>query len=172
MDECLIDGTKRQSATPFVFSIIYGRAICGGISIERMKGLNFAQGLVRAPWTCRACTRRIRTPVLRTPRSRSYATAAPAARRGLSPGTILVTATIGSAIITAAVYPNDVKHAYQACQRSGRVVVALAKCINEYVLHWKMRLGVWEDANLVIATALRSTITRSRRKTRRRIQRG
>ncbi|KAL5345936.1 hypothetical protein ACLOAV_008966 [Pseudogymnoascus australis] len=97
-----------------------------------MKGLNFAQGLVRAPWTCRACTGRIRNPVLRAPRVRSYATAAPMARRGLSAGNILVVATMGSAVITAAVYPEDVKHAKQACQRSGRVVVALAKCINDY----------------------------------------
>ncbi|OBT75857.1 hypothetical protein VF21_04378 [Pseudogymnoascus sp. 05NY08] len=97
-----------------------------------MKGINFAQGLVRAPWTCRACTRQIRQPLLRATGRKSYATAAPNARRGLSTGTILVTATLGSAIITAAVYPNDVKHAYQACQRSGRVVVALAKCINDY----------------------------------------
>ncbi|KFY69954.1 hypothetical protein V499_09606 [Pseudogymnoascus sp. VKM F-103] len=97
-----------------------------------MKGLNFAQGVARAPWTCRACTRQIRQPLLRATGRKGYATAAPTARRGLSTGTILVTATVGSAIITAAVYPNDVKHAYQACQRSGRVVVALAKCINDY----------------------------------------
>ncbi|OBT94132.1 hypothetical protein VE01_07059 [Pseudogymnoascus verrucosus] len=97
-----------------------------------MKGLNFAQGFARAPWTCRACTRQIRQPLLRATGRKGYATAAPTARRGLSTGTILVTATVGSAIITAAVYPNDVKHAYQACQRSGRVVVALAKCINDY----------------------------------------
>lgn len=45
---------------------------------------------------------------------------------------------MGSAVITAAVYPDDMKHAYQACQRSGRVVVALAKCINEYVLQGKI----------------------------------
>lgn len=116
-----------------IFSLWKGAGL-----IERMKGLNFAQGLVRAPWTCRACTRQIRQPVVRAPRVRSYATAAPTARRGLSLGTILIRATVGSAVITAAVYPDDMKHAYQACQRSGRVVVALAKCINEYVLQGKI----------------------------------
>ncbi|KFY15180.1 hypothetical protein V492_02174, partial [Pseudogymnoascus sp. VKM F-4246] len=97
-----------------------------------MKGINFAQRFARAaPWSCRARSAPIRQPLFRAPRVKSYATATPA-RRGLSTGTILVTATLGSAIITAAVYPDDVKHAYQACQRSGRVVVALAKCINDY----------------------------------------
>lgn len=61
----------------------------------------------------------------------------------MSAGNILVVATMGSAVITAVVYPEDVKHAKQACQRSGRVVVALAKCINEYVHQWTMgeRIG-------------------------------
>jgi aarF domain-containing kinase len=111
-----------------------------------MKGLNFAQGFARAPWTCRACTKQIRQPVLRVRQTKSYGTAAPPARRGLSTGTILVAATVGSAVITAAVYPNDVKHAYQACQRSGRVVVALAKCINEYVIQCK--IGRWYEEML------------------------
>lgn len=50
----------------------------------------------------------------------------------MGPGAILLTATIGSGLVTAAVYPDDVKHAWKACERSGRVVAGLAACINDY----------------------------------------
>ena len=121
-----------------------------GLPIDRMKSIDFAQAFARAPWRRRACARLVHRPVGGA-RAEGYATAAaPRARRGLSARGIVVAATVGSAGVTAAVYPDDARHAYQACQRSGRVVVGLAKCINEYVAFLELGDGarVYEEVML------------------------
>ena len=48
---------------------------------------------------------------------------------------MLLAATGGALVTTAAVaFTDDVKHAYEAVERTGRVVGTLAVCINELVV--------------------------------------
>lgn len=100
-----------------------------------MKGFNFARGALQgAQGVLRASAHQSRPRVFNQVRNVKIGTQAHAPAkviRPMGPFTILFAATLGSGLVTAAVYPDDATHAYQACARSGRVVGALTKCINE-----------------------------------------
>lgn len=100
-----------------------------------MKGFNFARGALQgAQGVLRASAQQSRRRVFNQVRNAKIGTQAhapPKTIKPMGPFTIIFAATFGSALVTAAVYPDDATHAYQASARSGRVVGALAKCINE-----------------------------------------
>jgi hypothetical protein len=49
-------------------------------------------------------------------------------------------------------FADDVKGAYEAAERTGRVIAVLGLCVNEYVLP-KLLLSLWPVANFItIAT--------------------
>ena len=84
-----------------------------------------------SPWTCRRC-------LLQTQRSartqRQYSTGGNGFPKSKSRGKGRVLLAAGSAlgVSTAAVaFGDDVRHAYGAAERTGRVVGTLAVCINE-----------------------------------------
>ncbi|KAE9377859.1 ABC1 family protein [Stipitochalara longipes BDJ] len=114
-----------------------------------MKGFNFAMASAvartvqravstRAVWTCRRCllqSRSIRTE----DQVRAYARKSNAYGNGGSKhvkpkkrGRVIVAAAGGALGVTAVAFTDDVKHAYGAVERTGRVVSTLAVCINDY----------------------------------------
>jgi aarF domain-containing kinase len=97
-----------------------------------MKGFNFAAALGRPkPWTCRRCMQHARggSKVLR--QTKQYSTRAGEIPRSEKRGRVFLAATGTALGVGAIVFTDDVKHAYQGVQRSGRVIGALAVCINE-----------------------------------------
>lgn len=97
-----------------------------------MKGFNFARSAFQgAQGALRSGAQQSRPRVFNQLRNAKYGTNAARPIKPMGTFTILFAATVGSGLITAAVYPDDAKHAWKACERSGRVVGALAKCINE-----------------------------------------
>jgi len=46
-------------------------------------------------------------------------------------GAVLLAATGGALSVSAIAFTDDVKHAYEAVERTGRVIGTLAVCINE-----------------------------------------
>lgn len=92
-----------------------------------MKGFNiaFAARVGTSPWTCRQC----RGPGLAQrfySNGRAYGNARPPRR-----GRVLAAGMAGGLGVTALAFGDDVKHAYQAVERSSRVISTLAVCINE-----------------------------------------
>lgn len=94
----------------------------------------------RPPWTCKSCLqhRQFQRPLIRGQKA-SYATQSAqvgyenAAGSGSkrSRKTALYAATGGTLAIVGFTFSDDVKHAYAAARRTGRVVATLAVCINE-----------------------------------------
>lgn len=116
-----------------------------------MKSFNFATTLTRGiaatgtyngliVWTCRSCLSQ--TKITRVgSQFRGYArkgygynaygtgyTGRPRPRRK---GRVLAAATLGGVGASTLAFGDDVKHAYGAVERSGRVASTLAVCINE-----------------------------------------
>jgi aarF domain-containing kinase len=116
-----------------------------------MRGFNFAAQLTRRTgtggaqgintWTCRQCLSQARgtkpwngtgTGIRRgfaTKNQYNYANAG-RSRRSPNRRVLLAAATVALGA-TAAAFTDDVKHAYNAVERTGRVVSTLAVCINE-----------------------------------------
>lgn len=101
-----------------------------------MKGFSLASTFTRsslAPWTCRRCTLQGKghKPF------RGYSTGGnytyEGATRPKRKGRVLMAAagTAGLVGVTAVTYQDQVKHGYQAMERTGRVASTLALCINE-----------------------------------------
>lgn len=113
-----------------VISVI-NSALDGYIGVQAMKGFNFASLFSqRSPWTCRACTRLSQLQTRCPQKPPWYSTKArkpPRPRRGRN----IVLAASGAAGVGALAFTDDVKHAYNAFERTGRVMGALAVCINE-----------------------------------------
>ena len=81
-------------------------------------------------WTCRQCLQSQRRQV--SSRSSTYAPPSRRApRRRPRIGVVVLAAAGGSFGVGALAFTDDVKHAYAAVQRTGRVVSTLAVCINE-----------------------------------------
>lgn len=53
--------------------------------------------------------------------------------------------TAGLVGVTAVTYQDQVKHGYQAMERTGRVASTLFLCINEYVLRGRRFIGNWTN---------------------------
>lgn len=113
-----------------------------------MKGFNFTTASAfartvsratptKAAWTCRDCLlqgkgSRIGDQVRGyARRSKTYGNANWKSARSRKRGRVLVAATGGALGVTAVAFTDDVRHAYEAVERTGRVVSTLAVCINE-----------------------------------------
>ncbi|KAN0108216.1 ABC1 family protein-like protein [Hyaloscypha variabilis] len=112
-----------------------------------MKGFNFAMASalartipravsMRGVWTCRQCLlqsrgskigEQVRVYARRSNGKGSFKSAKPKRR-----GRVIVAAAGGALGVTAVAFTDDVKHAYEAVERTGRVVSTLAVCINDY----------------------------------------
>jgi len=105
-----------------------------------MKGFNFATvaGLAKpSPWTCHRCTQ-AQTTFRAVKQSRGFASRTGYTNRtGRIPGQkkrrkILFAAAGGALGVSALAFGDDVRHAYEAAERSGRVAGTLFVNINEY----------------------------------------
>ena len=100
-----------------------------------MKGFNFAKALgspAQSAWTCRNCTLQAKRGLRGTGQISGYGTKTNRIPRAKRKGRVLLAATAGGLGVTAVGFTDDVKHAYEAIERSGRVASTLAVCINEY----------------------------------------
>jgi aarF domain-containing kinase len=122
-----------------------------------MKGFNFSQAftfartvhgatLIGGAWTCRQCLLQLRGSKIGNQarryagRSNAYGngrwkSANPKRRRR-----VLIAAAGGTLGATAVALTDDVKHAYEAVERTGRVVSTLAVCINESVFNGRRKI--------------------------------
>src|SRR5688500_14927453 len=55
---------------------------------------------------------------------------------------LYASAGVGAVGATAAAFTDDIKTAYEAAERAGRVAATLMICINEYVLNLFLRIGL------------------------------
>jgi aarF domain-containing kinase len=113
-----------------------------------MKGFNFTTASVLASsasrvapttraWTCRECLLQERGYKIGNQvrgyarRIKTYGNGTFKSARSRKRGTVLVAAAGGALGVTAVAFTDDVRHAYEAVERTGRVVSTLAVCINE-----------------------------------------
>jgi aarF domain-containing kinase len=89
-------------------------------------------------WTCRRCLTQFQGTGARARQIRGFAERRNAYgnRNGYSErprrkGRVVLAAAGGALGVTAVAFTDDVKHAYGAIERSGRVASTLAVCINE-----------------------------------------
>lgn len=99
-----------------------------------IKRINTAVGVGRSglsEWTCRQCTSRGQGGLRSTRQIKGYSTNGYAVPKPKRKGRVLLAAAGGALGVTAFTFTDDVKHTFKAVERSGRVVSALALCINE-----------------------------------------
>jgi aarF domain-containing kinase len=110
-----------------------------------MKGLNLASTWLRTAnpssraipipqWTCRSCTQKATRRTWNQGQNSRYSTGS---RRSYTYGNngrrkgVLTATALGGATLTGLAFTDDVRHAYEAVERSGRVLSTLFVCINE-----------------------------------------
>lgn len=118
-----------------------------------MKGAKIPSFVAQASsWTCRSCVqrqKRIRIPQ----RISQFSTRSPSTKPRRR--TIILLAATGVLIgVGTWAFADEAQHAYQAAERTRRVVGALALCINEYV-GYISRVHAPADFFVVIASPLR-----------------
>lgn len=101
-----------------------------------MKGVNLASTFSRsslAPWTCRRCALQGKgqRPFRGYSTGGSYTYEGATRPKGRRKVLMASAGTAGLVGVTAVTYQDQVKHGYQAMERTGRVASALALCINE-----------------------------------------
>lgn len=116
-----------------------------------MKGFNFAMPFVFSRtvprttvtwgvWTCRQCLQQSRGSrsgdqirgYARNSKSKTHGNGSQSAKSTSKKGGRVLFAAAGGALgVTAVALTDDVRHAYGAAERTGRVVSTLAVCINE-----------------------------------------
>jgi aarF domain-containing kinase len=112
-----------------------------------MSGFNFATAFAfsrtastATSWTCRRCLTQLQGTGARTKQIRGFAERKNANGNGNGngysktprrKGRVVLAAAGGALGVTALAFTDDVKHAYGAIERSGRVASTLAVCINE-----------------------------------------
>ena len=118
--------------------------------IGKMKGFNFTMATAstlaklvpratsrRGTWTCRQCLLEFREGRIGSQvrgyarRHSAYGNGSFKSAKPKKRGRVLVAAAGGALGVTAVAFTDDVKHAYEAVERTGRVVSTLAVCINE-----------------------------------------
>lgn len=87
-----------------------------------------------SPWTCRSCTQQIRQQGRTSQGRAQFSTKAKAPPRPRG-ARIIALAAVGTAGAGAFAVTDSARHGYEAVERTGRVVSALALCMNEYVKH-------------------------------------
>lgn len=89
------------------------------------------------PWTCSTCrSQLVRSKVLQNVRAKGFASGRSsrgANGRGAGPSRTVLYASAGAATlgVSTLAFTDDIKNSYEAAERTGRVAVALAVCINE-----------------------------------------
>lgn len=90
-----------------------------------------------APWTCSRCLRQRTSTFARSystdhsPKSQKHGDGGKTDSKGSRRRVIRIAAAGGAVGTATLAFSDDIKHAYAAAARTGRVVVALAVCINE-----------------------------------------
>jgi aarF domain-containing kinase len=98
-----------------------------------MKGFNLSPALRTSnPWTCTRCLHQAQGGLRTLKQVKEYSTRTNKIPRPRRRGRVLLAATGGALGLGAISFTDDVKHAYEAVERTGRVVSTLALCINEY----------------------------------------
>ncbi|TVY51322.1 ABC1 family protein MCP2-like [Lachnellula cervina] len=102
-----------------------------------MKGFNFA---FRPRWTCRQCRdlglrrappkQHTQQRTYSSGKSSNYGYERPPTRRKRQ--VLLAVAATGTVGVTALAFGDDVRHAVQGMERTGRVITTLAVCVNDY----------------------------------------
>ena len=112
-----------------------------------MKGINLANSMLGrsgsivsranlAPWTCRQCSAQ-KSKGVEVARGygtngRTYGKSSGSSQSGKRKNGRIILAAAGGAVgISTIAFGDDIKHAYKATERSGRVASTLAVCINE-----------------------------------------
>ena len=115
------------------------------------EGLQFRNGVcvreecskadvTKGAWTCRQCLQQSRGSRIgdqirgyaRNSKSKTYGSGSRSAKSTSKKGGRVLFAAAGGALgVTAVALTDDVRHAYGAAERTGRVVSTLAVCINE-----------------------------------------
>ncbi|RFU27927.1 hypothetical protein B7463_g8418, partial [Scytalidium lignicola] len=93
-----------------------------------------------SPWTCRKCKLQSQggLPIQSLRQTVRYSTnSTNSTRKGGLPnpkrrGGVLLAATGGAFVVGGLAFTDDIKHAYKAAERTGRVITTLAVCINDY----------------------------------------
>jgi len=102
-----------------------------------MKGFNLTKpiglGLVgtSSSWTCRRCALQAQRGLRTVGQAKGYATRLRRIPRPRRKGRILLAATGGALGVTTLAFTDEIRHSYEAVERTGRVVSTLALCINE-----------------------------------------
>lgn len=100
-----------------------------------MKGFGFNSLFARTaksvPVTYRLGVQQTQRQIQAPQHAFRYSTKAKVASKPRSRGTVVLLAATGSAGVGALAFTDDLKHGYQAVERTGRVVSTLFICINE-----------------------------------------
>jgi aarF domain-containing kinase len=91
----------------------------------------FARSAKAAPWTCKQDIQKSQWRIQTPQQAFRYSTRSKAAPGFRSKKAIVLLAATGSAGVGALAFTDDLKHGYQAVERTGRVVSTLFICINE-----------------------------------------
>lgn len=108
--------------------------------MKPLSALRPATRFANRPWMCPTCRHSQWIPTRQPIRlnARNFASENQSygrgGRSGSGPRTALLYASAGTAAVagTALAFTDDIKSGYEAAERTGRVVITLAICINEY----------------------------------------
>lgn len=97
----------------------------------------FATRIAPRPWTCSSCrSQLLRSKPFRQVSARGFASGrgsrgSNGQKSGPRRPLLYASAGVGTVGATALAFTDDIKNSYEAAERTGRVAVALAVCINE-----------------------------------------
>lgn len=102
------------------------------------------------PWTCSTCRNQlVRSKPFRYLGARGFSFRRGAGSQGHNNGqrqipraALYASAGVGAVGATAAAFTDDIKTAYEAAERAGRVAATLMICINEYGFNLFLRTGL------------------------------
>lgn len=148
---------KKRTSSSFTPLLAFLKPKMNSFSFSAFSKLLSSRQLSRTCTNCRSQLSRTR-PSPFWPQ-RQYATAGNGWSRAggdqtKPPRRLLLFASTGAAVGTGTMlaFADDVKGAYEAAERTGRVIAVLGLCVNEYVLP-KLLLSLWPVANFItIAT--------------------
>ncbi|EER26132.1 hypothetical protein D8B26_003531 [Coccidioides posadasii str. Silveira] len=110
------------------------------------------------PWTCRRCLRQKQKLIHSTDARGNYSTAVFRTKASSSGGShkkrprraLKYAAAGGTLGATALAFSDDIKHGYNAAERTGRVITALAVCINDYRVTLNQNSGSDEEKAAIL----------------------
>lgn len=99
------------------------------------------------PWTCRSCTRQAQRQIPKPGKNLRNYTAVKRLPRLRKRRNVALAVAGSTAVVGAFTFTDDIKHAYKAVERTGRVVGTLAVCINEWVPKPEQKFGIFANAS-------------------------